>query len=189
MKLIIIITISLLSIYSCCSKKNIPNNSNEDLTNMTIDAMHLKPYMESLEKWNSLKAKHNNSYKYTVTFQSFTGYSSRTIITIEEGKIIRREFYELDLLNHQKPNLPESPKYVESENEINKNNEGYPAISIDEVYKNRIEKHLKLNEQKNNITFKVDKLGLLNVCGYTPKNCMDDCFIGTSIAEIKWGKD
>lgn len=77
-------------------------------------------------------------------------------------------------------------KYTEEKEALNTHQEGSPAITLDELYDNCAAVYLKADTTKNRITFRVDEAGIVSSCGYTPKNCADDCFKGIHITKIKW---
>src|SRR3954469_3300469 len=49
-------------------------------------------FEKSKTAWLSFKNASANSYRYTVVFGSWTGYSTQTIISVKEGKVIERAF-------------------------------------------------------------------------------------------------
>jgi len=190
MQKIIFIFIINLIFFSCSINKDKTKVEKEHIT-QDIDKMNMnsKSYESSIAKWNKAKKEHNHSYTYTVGFSSFSGYRTTTIITVKEGEVIKRAFYETyptNLLNLPNQKTADKPTFIEDKTNLNTHNEGNPAITIDQLYKDCSDKYLTADKNKNVIHFKVDKIGILNVCGYTPKNCADDCFKGVSIGEIKW---
>ena len=153
------------------------------LFNTTKEDKKTPLYESSIAKWNTLKKKHHNSYTYKVDFNSFTGYSSTTVITVKKGSVINRAFYETSALDQK---TAKKQSFVENRSTLNTHKQGSPAVTIDQLYKDCSEKYLTVDEKSNRILFKVDNIGVLTVCGYIPKNCADDCFKGVSVGEIKW---
>ncbi len=46
--------------------------------------------------------------------------------------------------------------------------------------------YLMVNREENQISFSVGKNGVMETCGYAPKGCVDDCFVGVYINTIDW---
>lgn len=180
-----------LSLFSCGVYKSNPKNKSEEI-NQSTDTNEVntssEPYELSIAKWDKAKKEHNNSYTYTVNFSSFTGYRTTTIITVSEGEVVKRIFYEIDPTHIPEPKKADKPKFIEDKTNLNSHNEGSPAVAIDQLYVDCSEKYLTADKNENIVTFEVDNYGILNICGYTPKNCIDDCFVGVSIGKIEWNE-
>lgn len=184
----IIFIFIIIPIFFSCSIKKEKQQGEKVYINQGIDKINRnsKSYESSIAKWNRAKKEHNNSYTYTVKFSSFSGYRNTTVITVKEGKVIKREFNETAPTNLPNQKTADKPKFIEDKTNLNTHNEGSPAVTIDQIYKDCSEKYLTADKNENIIYFNVDKIGILSVCGYVPKNCADDCFKGVSIGEIKW---
>lgn len=163
----------ILHILSCSGDKKIENNK-WDLT-----------YEESFNAWNRLKKKNGESYEYQTEFNSFSGFSSVTTITVLKNKVIQRTFQQYKLTDNGKKVKTEH-SYFENENELGNNQAGAPAATIDMLYDSCINKYLKINSEQNTIYFSTHDNGILKSCGYIPKYCMDDCFTGVTIKSFKW---
>ncbi len=142
------------------------------------------PYNESLKIWEEGKAKNGNSYIYQRSFVSWTGYGEATQITVENGKVTCRMHKTWEGRNNRSKICA---AYKETGEEIGTHNNGYPAVTIDELYKAGYEL-LQADTTKNKIYFTTHPNGVLKFCGYYPKNCVDDCFNGIIVNGIKWIK-
>jgi len=172
----IIYTFLFLMIASCGTTNLV------QLPNKTIEA----DYNKSLQRWNTFKKEHNNSYEYTVNAASFTGYYSLTRIMVKNGIVASRTFLDNDVFEDKRPAGQAVEKYTEGMAELNTHENGFKAITIDEIYATCAGTYLVVNEKENEISFSVDDLGLIKYCGYYPKGCMDDCSRGVSISNFKW---
>jgi hypothetical protein len=54
--------------------------------------MYKNGYDLSYQTWLAFKDSSNNSYRYMVTFGSWSGYSTETLITVRKGKVTERSF-------------------------------------------------------------------------------------------------
>lgn len=189
MRKIFFIPLLVLLIIGCGTNKNNSQNEKEISIESTYEnknAISLQSFESSIEKWNKLKKEHNNSYTYTIGFSSFTGYRNTTVITVKEGEVIERVFYEVHPINEPDQEVTNRPTFKEDKTNLNTHSEGSPAVTIDKLYKDCSEKYLTVDKNANTIIFRVDEIGILSVCGYNPNGCADDCFRGISIGEIKW---
>ncbi|MFT4095190.1 MAG: hypothetical protein QM640_16280 [Niabella sp.] len=59
------------------------------------------------------------------------------------------------------------------------------SLTLDEIYAKAKNEWLQVDEDENWIYFETENDGMISSCGYTPKNCADDCFMGINIVEIK----
>jgi len=160
------------------------NPANTDTTD--VDNKQNDPFKASFHKWQEAKKAHNNSYEYTTTFRSYVGFGHTTIIEVQNGVVVKRTYYEFNR-NYNLPTAIETIlKYTEEKEALNTHQEGSPAITLDELYDNCAAVYLKADATKNRVTFRVDEAGIVSSCGYTPKNCADDCFKGIHITKIKW---
>lgn len=143
----------------------------------------------SLEKWNAYKASINNSYTYTTTGSSIWGYIANTSITVKNGVVTGRlhQGYKIDY--HIAGTVVTSDttliiNFTEDAASLNTHPEGQSARTMDELYAKAKAEWLSVDKNKNEITFTTDNRGILYSCGYTPKNCNDDCFNGVTIKSI-----
>jgi hypothetical protein len=151
-------------------------------------------YFKSLQTWNTLKKENNNSYSYISSYQSWTGNYSNTKIEVKNGIPISRNYetgvMEYNISDNNKVDIKNTKNDTYSENQSNlgTHKSGFSAITIDDIYKKCITSMLKVSILNNTINFELDKNGLISSCGYTPKNCQDDCFRGIEISNFQWIK-
>ena len=154
----------------------------------------------SIEKWDDLKQKSGNSYRYYVRTSSFTGFTTETEVVVHGGKVTGRRYKETQgfsgpggpvpvlLPEGGEPPKPEPPKYKWTErfDEVGKNKGGAPAKTLDELYaqaKEVIARDLPEFE-KRYVSF--DKQGLLKSCFTVDTRIADDAPTnGVMISEIK----
>ncbi|AWG23435.1 hypothetical protein FFWV33_18815 [Flavobacterium faecale] len=173
----IIASIALLGLLTSCSNSTIDQEPSNEMN-----------YSKSLAKWTELKAVNGNSYTYKSNFTSFTGNGNTTQLTVKNGIVTAREYESFSIDNSPSRTKTITLYYLEDEKNLGTHTEGAPTITIDEIYTLCATNYLKVDETNNSITFTTLPSGLLNVCGYTPKNCMDDCFVGVNISDYKWVK-
>lgn len=142
-------------------------------------------YEKSLKEWREFKKISGNSYQYTVLRTSWVGMSFQTVITVKNGKVIRRKFTWI-VPNDWSTQIPEDQReWTEEENEINMHKESgaADAMTLEEVYDRAKNDWLKKRE---NVTtyFETENNGLISTCGYRENNCADDCFVGINITSI-----
>jgi hypothetical protein len=136
-------------------------------------------YASAFEKssriWSEFKAASGNSYSYEVTSGSWIGLSLQTVITVLDGKVVKRSYKE-----QYKETIIE---WTENENEIGTNSSGASPLTLDQVYDKA--RNEWLAKRKNaEVFFETDNQGLISLCGYVEDNCADDCFIGILITYI-----
>ncbi|WP_111709557.1 hypothetical protein [Lutibacter citreus] len=142
-------------------------------------------YNKSLDVWEQLKNENGNSYTYETTFGSWTGFGSTTKLEIKNGIVISRtnHRYQINNSNGEKDPID---SYSETLENLGSHDYGANPLTIDEVYKICAEKYLIVNKKKNIIYFETLENGLISLCGFLPKNCIDDCFTGISIESFNW---
>ncbi len=140
-------------------------------------------YKASYNTWLRFKKESNNSYVYTTTWSSWTGFYGRMIITVKGGKIIARDYKVTGADENDRSVTKIYEEWQEDEATVN----SHPGASqtLDEVYTTAKNEWLKVNEKENLIYFEAKNDGMISSCGYVPIGCADDCFIGITITEIK----
>lgn len=143
-------------------------------------------------KWAETKAKHGDTYNYTVRFQSFVGFGHSTTIFVEKGKVVKRQFEAWD-----SPKAPPvsgvapmpGKTWVEEEDQIGKHQEGANAKTLDELY-DVAEKvvHTKL-ENFQKLYLQMDNAGLLRHAFIVDTRIADDApRKGVAIENIQFKK-
>ncbi|MCG9791068.1 hypothetical protein [Flavobacterium algicola] len=139
---------------------------------------------QSSENWNDLKKIKGNSYNYDTATTSWTGTNSVTQIIVVNDKVTARN-YETFTMNSQNIKIITN-SYFEDKNNLGSNIEGTKPVTIEEVYSDCSQNYLSAKTKDNMVIFKTDSNGIINTCGYTIKNCQDDCFVGIKITSILW---
>ncbi len=140
--------------------------------------------LPSFERWEAEKPKHENSYTYTVSFSSASGFGNITTITVTNGTVTQRDFqaYETNGSTGQKT----ITRTWSERQDLNSHNEGAEATTLDVVYGKCLNQWLKVSPDSNTTYFEGKHNGIISLCGYVPNLCADDCFQGVSISDFKW---
>jgi hypothetical protein len=144
-------------------------------------------YDNSYKQWLKLKNLNGDSYEYQTTFGSWTGYGRQTAIQVRNGAVVSRSCFSY-LLNQQTLTKDTVDYYFEQENEIGSHNCGAAPLTVDELYDTCAKEYLRVNEKENTVYFETKGDGLLNMCGFVPDGCMDDCYTGITVDTVKWIK-
>ena len=162
--------------YLSCSKS-------DEVLNTIISSNGLS-YSDSIREWQKLKKQNGNSYSYEIIFASFAGFGSTTAITVKDGKVIERK-YEAYRDNTNEREITDT--YIENESNLGINERGALPKTIDELYATCANEYLRVDEETNIIYFETaDATGILSLCGFYPKGCADDCFMGIRLKNFKW---
>ena len=149
------------------------------------------PYASEFEKskqnWTSYKESVQNSYSYISYSGSVFGGYTETKIVVRNGSVKERSY----LLGSYTYNQGQAPvlqilkSWTEDSAVLNTHQEGALPATLDEIYTQASTKWLNVEKNKNDIYFSVDSTGLIKSCGYVPKGCQDDCFVGINIKSIQ----
>ena len=135
----------------------------------------MKQVLASKTKWEALKKEYKNCYTYVTSATSVLGgFTVRTYITVKRGKITKAH----RVTQYKKRVVGERRKKLSRE-------ERKKLKNLDEIYAFATEELTKKSPKNNYIAFKVAENGIISKAGYTPRNCMDDCFKGFAIDEVK----
>jgi hypothetical protein len=139
---------------------------------------------KSLSVWQEFKKSVNNNYSYTVKTESWAGFGDSTIISVQNGIVTGRKYasYVIDSQTGQKN---PTGSWTETKADLNSHDSGAQTITIDAIYEKASSEWLKINKNDNTIHFETKNQGIISTCGYTNKNCKDDCFVGVVISNIK----
>ncbi len=144
-------------------------------------------YQEEFEKsqkaWLDFKAKTNNSYKYIVSKSSYVGFKWQTEITVRNGEVVKRVFAYIPE-NGLSVDMPESEKqWIEEGTAIGTHDEGANPITLEQIYDLAEQDWLTIRDNAK-IYLLTENDGMISTCGYVEEGCMDDCFVGITIASI-----
>jgi len=143
-------------------------------------------YNESFSKWNELKKINGNSYIYQTTFVSWAGFGNITELKVEEGIVTSRVYQEFKT-NETNGQREISDTYAETKTNLGSHEKGATPLTIDDLYNSCAREYLVVDEKNNTLYFETDKInGLVTLCGFVPKGCMDDCFRGIKINSFDW---
>ncbi|RVT97257.1 hypothetical protein EOD41_19015 [Mucilaginibacter limnophilus] len=140
---------------------------------------------KSYDAWQSFKKSSGNNYVYVVTNGSWIGTVDSTTITVSNGIVINRNYRYYVRAQNGSNKLVLKEEWIEGPAQINIHERGAAGLTLDEVYTKAKKEWLKVNEKDNEIYFEAKNNGMISLCGYVPKGCMDDCFNGISIASIE----
>lgn len=143
---------------------------------------------QSIDHWHELKVNKGNSYEYSLKFSSWTGMESTTTLTIEDGLVARRA-YEKYTIQYPEQDTTFLESYVEVGESLGSHAQGVPLYTIDDLYETCAAEYLQVDENLNTLFFNTDAGGIMNLCGYVPENCADDCFVGVDIESFRWKDD
>jgi len=154
------------------------------MTNLDrLNSDSLYNYEQSVDLWNELKVKNGNSYIYQRAFTSWTRHGFMTEIKVENGIVTERKYQSFQY-NGKTKIIKKS--YVEKGNKIGSHDEGFDAVTIDDLYKTCAAEYLVVDTALNEIYFETNEDGIMTICGYYSKGCADDCYQGVSLFGFKW---
>ncbi len=143
-------------------------------------------FAKSRRAFNEFKLQHHNSYTFEMKTYSWTNFSTSTTITVKAGKIIARDYIAMDAKHINGAwQYDTVMQYSETAASINSNLEGLRAVTLEEVYNKAENQLLKIDKKTHTIQFETKNNGLISTVGYTPKECVDDCFRGYIISRIE----
>ncbi len=155
------------------------------VTLLTVASCKKGPYAsefeESYKAWIKFKTEAQNSYNYSVTTGSFTGFATETIITVQNGKVVRRSFKATT--QHAGSSVVVQEEWVEEGSSLNTHQTGAPTRTLDQVYSEAESDWLKKRDNAQTY-FEAKNEGMISLAGYVEDGCADDCFRGVSIGFI-----
>jgi hypothetical protein len=63
---------------------------------------------------------------------------------------------------------------------------GALPVTVDELYSTCASEYLTVDAINNTIYFETELKGLMTLCGFVPKGCLDDCYNGVRINYFDW---
>jgi len=153
------------------------------------DSSDLDKVKDSLAKWEKAKADAGNTYSYKVRWSSFIEYGHETRIFVRKGKVVRRTFRPIAIVENPTGKSP-FEKWKEEGDQIGKHSEGAAAKTLDQLYESAIKVASKKLEPAERRYIKTDNRGLLIDCFIVDTRIADDApKNGLSITSIKLPKN
>ncbi|MBO9730256.1 MAG: hypothetical protein J7623_16570 [Chitinophaga sp.] len=142
-----------------------------------------KDFNRSYDAWAGFKAASGNSYRYTVSSASWTGFSTETTITVKEGKVVQRA-YIAKAVDRTNPPIRIVEEWTENAAQLGSHANGYALRTLDDIYREAKDDWL---QKRGNVKtyFEATNNGMISSCGYVENGCMDDCFRGITIRSIE----
>ena len=140
-------------------------------------------YAASLRAWKTFKSSVNNSYQYAATSSSWAGFSTETIITVKNGKVVQRA-YTLKTIDGKTGAATVSQSWIEDVATLNSHREGAETLTMDEVY-TKAKNQWLAGSSTTETYFETKNQGMISTAGYREKTCVDDCFVGIHISFIR----
>lgn len=141
-------------------------------------------YDESYSAWQSFKKSSSNSYSYVTYNGSWTGLYAESKITVQNGKVIARDFLQGHYLQNTATLIVDTT-WAENAATLNTHEYGFEALTLDQVYTKAKTEWLNVSKEDNYISFEAANNGIVSSAGFVPKGCQDDCFNGINIKDIK----
>jgi len=141
---------------------------------------------KSYDAWISFKSSSGNSYQYMVSSSSWTGIRTETIITVDQGKVVQRDFKLLQNPQDGTPNYKVLEQWTEDKGSLNTHSQSAAAevITLDEIYQKAKTEWL-LKRANSTVYLETNNDGMISTCGYVEDGCQDDCFRGIKIDFIR----
>lgn len=163
----VLIMLLVASVFTSCKKSDIAHENDFD---------------KSYKAWLDFKKSSNDSYLYKTNFASWTGISGETTISVWKGKIISRSYIEKGR-DHQTNQIVIRQEWSEDSTNLHSHDHGDKAYTLDEIY-NTAKTVWLIKNKDADISLETKNNGMISACGFVPKNCADDCFIGIHISQI-----
>lgn len=150
------------------------------------DINHQNDFEKSVNAWLDFKETSNNSYEFVVPGASWTGLRWETTIQVAEGTIMQRHFKFTSTVDLTAEIPEEELEWTENESEINSrtNTIAAQALTLDEIYE-KAKREWLIDRNNAKTFFEAENEGLISTCGYVENGCMDDCFVGISLKNIR----
>lgn len=173
-----IIGLILVLSVSSCGRETIPIQEDPAEDETTI-------YEHSWKAWLDLKEENGDAYTYTATETSWTGAGSRTTIEVRNGELISKK-YEAYVISDETGEKTITETFEETGSAVGKDERGARPLTVDQLYELCLSQYIAVDEEENTIYFETFDNGIVSVCGYVPKDCVDDCFQGFTLSDFSW---
>lgn len=180
----------LLSFLSCNGENHnsppiVREETKAPMEEVTETPQYEMEYQESLKQWKQEKKAHNNSYEYTLFFEtSELTYRSSTIVVVKNGVVHSREKRaSLRNINTGKFEPFKKDTWIETQKQLGTHDEA--PKTMDQLYED-CNNALMVDSQLNHLVFTMDNNQLMTACGHSHNDCAGDCFRGVTIQDFKW---
>jgi hypothetical protein len=127
--------------------------------------------------WSTAKQS-GSVYRYVDTATSFTGITWTTTIEVNNDTVVRRAF------SNQDRDGMVLASWTEEGAALGTHDVAKPPLTMEQVYDYCEDTVLSKSPDDNLITLVLRADGLLSVCTYSPKGCVDDCAVGYYLTSI-----
>jgi hypothetical protein len=142
-------------------------------------------FNKSYTQWLSFKSTAHNTYLYTTSFGSWTGYGAEVKTAVINGKVTWRDFISTQLKQNGTSQKDTLKQWHEDADHLNTHpNDVGESLTLDDVYQKAKSVWLKADKKTNDIYLETKNNGMISSCGFVPKGCQDDCFNGITISLI-----
>lgn len=147
------------------------------------DIVYDDEFSKSEEVWRDFKASSGNSYRYMVSFASWAGFRTETIVTVEKGEVVGRS-YVSKMRKDSSLQMEVLEQWEEDASSLGSHDKGAELLTLDKIYQRAKSDWLKKREDAETY-FETRNNGMISLCGYVPNGCADDCFRGITIDYIE----
>jgi hypothetical protein len=143
---------------------------------------------DSRAKWRKLADGSGDTYSYSVSTSSWSGYRTLTALQFESGAGTYRRFESNGVSFQQGSTAPLVVEWEERGADVGSHPTGAAVATVDQLYDRCALDVLSRDRNQNTITLDFDDRGILRACTYRPLNCADDCTMGVGIEDLVMGK-
>jgi len=138
---------------------------------------NLNEYQASLNTWNNIKP---STYTYVQYIEpSLVEVDITTTIAVTDGKVVKRAY-------HYDDGETVTDWVEDTPEEIGSHEEGFPALTLDQVYSQCVENVLVYDAVLLYIVnFKTFSNGLIKECSFYPANASDGPLGGVTLSKIQ----
>lgn len=126
-------------------------------------------------------------YHYESLSSSVFGFCSKTTVEIANDQPIHRSYlaYTSGSCGHSDAGPSETWEEVGAQT-IGTHADGAPALTVEQLFA-ACQASVAHNPNMNTLTLTIGTEGVPTRCGYTPVNCVDDCYSGFELSAVTCG--
>jgi hypothetical protein len=147
----------------------------------TIDAGDLAALQAAESPWAAAKSTCPD-YHYAALASSVFGSRSTTTIEIADDQPVERSFVGYPYSGAQGDAGAEAWDEVGAA-QIGTHTDGAMALTVEQLFA-ACQASLAQNSSQNTLTLTIGTDGVPTACGYTPNNCVDDCYTGFRLSDF-----